>query len=133
MLNAVTKQCLLQNTQRGSRLADMNRASYDGDLDRVTELFESNRQWSQNDLHGFLRRATEGGHIAVCRLLLEKGANVGSAPLYATEGNTAAVIELFMEYGWNINDAWLTVSFPSGCTGMVWRLRDVQFVHALQS
>jgi hypothetical protein len=49
----------------------------------------------------------KGGHVAVCRLLLEKVAKIDSAALFATEGNSAAVLELFMEYGWNINDAWL--------------------------
>jgi hypothetical protein len=58
----------------------MNKACCAGDLDRVNEMIESDRQWSKSDLSWFLYKAAEGGHVAVCRRLLEKGAKINAAP-----------------------------------------------------
>jgi len=61
----------------------------------------------KSDLSWFLYKAAEGGHVAVCRRLLEKGAKINAAPRMAAVGKSTAVFELFMEYGWNANDAWM--------------------------
>ena len=85
---------------------EMYLASESGDLDRATELIKCEPQWSPFDLDRFLSLAAKCGHVAVCRLLLDNGAKIGRAPIYAEAGKLKAVLELFMEYGWNVNDSW---------------------------
>ena len=107
MLSAASRQGRLQNMQGDPQLRYMNQACCDGDIDRVNEMIESERQWSKRELSWFLYKAAEGGHVAVCRRLLEEGAEINAAPRMAAVAKSTAVFELFMEYGWNVNDAWM--------------------------
>lgn len=105
MLNTASRQSLITNLQGNLQLQYMNQACYAGDLDGVNEMIVSDRQLSKSDLSWFLYNAAEGGHVAVCRRLLAKGAEINAAPRMAAVGKSTAVFELFMEYGLNVNYA----------------------------
>jgi hypothetical protein len=79
-------------------------ASKSGDLARVVSLLESESPHSSEELSRFLAAAAKGGHVAVARCLLERGASIKAAPLDAVKAKSTDLLLLFMEFGWRVND-----------------------------
>jgi Ankyrin repeats (3 copies) len=82
-----------------------------GDLLGVQAALEQEPNWVQaRDVHGWtmLHEAARGGHMEVCRFLMEQGADVnaetneGSTPLYEAlvfHGNEAPIVQYLEEIG----------------------------------
>jgi hypothetical protein len=110
MANSVWKKGRDPDPNRAAVL-EIDLAWYWGNLEKFTEIFESN-EWYECQVNHFLSMASFRGHANIVRFLLSKGVKIRGAPIGVfndmfgpkSRDVSLALLEVFMEYGWKPND-----------------------------